>query len=321
MLHLGEEERLRLCQLITGLFAPPRVTWYAGDLGGAELRALDELLKDRIDRLAFLSPSERSLPPERFIQNFIVTAEADELLTLLESMPVAQMKAAAEGERAASSSAGTIDRVATVVQALNGFLAEIGAPARFTSDGKLHREGFAAETRPILSQLPDRSALIADLRSLLHDGTVLGLVLGDLDNFALVHAHHGAKTCVQCLEEVVRVVGQAVAGKGKVYLHAGDKFAVVLRNFQSAEALATAERMRVAVAAVQGPAQITITASFGVAASDQPDLNKADHLVTAADHAVYASKFLGRNRVTAWPLAPDLLEAARRRPQKTIDGW
>ena len=100
--------------------------------------------------------------------------------------------------------------------------------------------------------------------------------------------------------KVAEAIGAVIASKGKLYRYGGDEFAVILRNADGDEAAATGERIRRAIRAARPGGDIEVTASIGVAASDQAGLHDAEKLLKAADDATYASKRGTKNCVTKW---------------------
>jgi diguanylate cyclase (GGDEF)-like protein len=84
--------------------------------------------------------------------------------------------------------------------------------------------------------------------------------------------------------------------------YGGEEFGVVLSDTDKAGARFFAERLRKAVEGqevLHDGRSIRFTISLGVADLSQPSTNHAD-LITWADHALYASKNTGRNRVTVY---------------------
>ena len=82
----------------------------------------------------------------------------------------------------------------------------------------------------------------------------------------------------------------------------GEEFAVVLPGATAASAVAAAERIREAIAAVDvrvdNGDRIPVTASLGVAVLEGDKMMEtAEGLLHAADEALYAAKAGGRNRV------------------------
>ena len=82
----------------------------------------------------------------------------------------------------------------------------------------------------------------------------------------------------------------------------GEEFVIVLPGVNPEDAIANAERIRSAVEAlsivnsVASPAG-TLTVSIGVASRVPTASDSPDHLLRAADAALYEAKHQGRNRV------------------------
>lgn len=153
-----------------------------------------------------------------------------------------------------------------------------------------------------LARLPNKEALVNDLGTQIQSGKLLSVAFIDLDNFKQVNDQHGHAEGDKCLVEFVAHLSAAISGKGKVYRVGGDEFCVLLPNFSSFEAAATAERVRLGVDALKPFGGTTkVTTSIGVADSGTEGLADPESLVKAADDAMYISKWTTRNRVTIWP--------------------
>jgi diguanylate cyclase (GGDEF)-like protein len=84
----------------------------------------------------------------------------------------------------------------------------------------------------------------------------------------------------------------------------GDEFAVLLPKLEPENALMVAERIREAVASlpvVAKTCQLKVTVSMGVASYPAHDLGSPEHVVNAADKALYRAKLTPvRNQVIVW---------------------
>jgi diguanylate cyclase (GGDEF)-like protein len=78
--------------------------------------------------------------------------------------------------------------------------------------------------------------------------------------------------------------------------YGGEEFAVLLPATETADAVALAERLRLAIALTDWPLR-PVTASLGVSTLT-PSRPGSSDLVGEADRALYRSKGLGRNRVS-----------------------
>jgi len=131
----------------------------------------------------------------------------------------------------------------------------------------------------------------------------LSVVMADLDHFKAVNDRDGHLAG----DAVLRVFGGLLKDSARasdiVCRYGGEEFLLVFPHMTREQAAGRAEELRRRLAATEvhhGTARIAVTASFGVA-SFPLDGRTCDELVAAADHALYAAKTAGRNRVNAVP--------------------
>jgi diguanylate cyclase (GGDEF)-like protein len=127
----------------------------------------------------------------------------------------------------------------------------------------------------------------------------VSIVLSDVDHFKKVNDTQGHPAGDAVLREFVTRAKGEVRAHDDVGRWGGEEFLVVLPECSTEEAVRVAERLRAALEQRPvdvGAVRIAVTASFGVAGTDQghADLNS---IVSAADTALYAAKNSGRNRV------------------------
>jgi diguanylate cyclase (GGDEF)-like protein len=154
-----------------------------------------------------------------------------------------------------------------------------------------------------LTGLPNRRAfddrLAIELARGARYGVPCALVMIDLDHFKHVNDRFGHPAGDEVLRRIAsRLQAEKRAGD-LVARYGGEEFAAILAHADAGAAAAWAERARAAVAAQRvpwGQAQISLTASFGVAAAPAhgPD---APALIEAADAALYEAKRLGGDHV------------------------
>jgi len=128
-------------------------------------------------------------------------------------------------------------------------------------------------------------------------GAPLALIVVDLDRFKRLNDELGHDTGDAALAHAAAVLRASIREVDVACRIGGDEFAVICPGATIAGAAAVAERARAALekSAFRSPdgRLATLTASFGVSA-----LNAGDRqLFQASDHALYAAKALGRNRV------------------------
>ncbi|UVM51889.1 diguanylate cyclase [Pseudomonas sp. B21-015] len=133
-------------------------------------------------------------------------------------------------------------------------------------------------------------------------GNATSLVMFDIDHFKRVNDTYGHQAGDKVIEQVARLVREHVRDTDVAGRYGGEEFAVVLSDTDKSGARDFAERLRKAIEELEvlhNGQSIRFTISLGVADLSQPSTNYTD-LITWADHALYASKKVGRNRVTVY---------------------
>lgn len=164
-----------------------------------------------------------------------------------------------------------------------------------------------------LTGLPGRRALNETLLKL---GSQYAVGMVDVDHFKQFNDRYGHDVGDQVLRMVASKLEQA-SGGGKAFRYGGEEFAVVFPDQSAADALPHLESLRREVQAscfvLRGPDRpkkkpdtpkppsgprkaVLVTVSIGVAAWDEQK-RKADHVIKAADLALYRAKAAGRNKV------------------------
>lgn len=145
----------------------------------------------------------------------------------------------------------------------------------------------------------------------------ISVVMVDIDHFKGFNDHYGHQAGDRCLQDVARALQSELLRPGDfVARYGGEEFCIVLPDTDEAGAFVLAERLRLAVRARNIPntrsAFGIVTISSGVAtlvhggSADLPS-----ELVLRADTALYKSKQLGRDKVTAWSFASTEKERAK----------
>ncbi|HEX4124891.1 MAG TPA: GGDEF domain-containing protein, partial [Tepidisphaeraceae bacterium] len=144
----------------------------------------------------------------------------------------------------------------------------------------------------------------------MQQGKPRSLLLLDIDRFKQVNDKHGHQAGDRVLKAIGKLLASAARTQDLAARYGGEEMVLVLPGTQRNTAAAVAESIRRAIAAkpvVIGDTSLSVTASIGVAAFDPAGpLRRAEHLLKAADSAVYAAKHAGRNcvRVFAIPAKP-----------------
>jgi diguanylate cyclase (GGDEF)-like protein len=152
-----------------------------------------------------------------------------------------------------------------------------------------------------LTGLPNRRAIADTIRRMVAQTTrtmrPLAALMCDLDHFKQINDQYGHGRG----DDVLAAVGAALSSSIRVSDFAGrfggEEFLVLLPDTDSVGAIALAEKIRSAVAAIQVPTiERTITLSVGIAVLPDHALD-ADALQRAADRALYTAKNSGRDKV------------------------
>ena len=128
----------------------------------------------------------------------------------------------------------------------------------------------------------------------------------DLDFFKLVNDRYGHDAGDQALKETAKRLIKCVRASDTVARMGGDEFTVLLENFNHPQdTVLVAEKI---MAAIRQPYLITrqplqITVSIGISLFPK-DGELPEHLIGAADRAMYQAKDTGRNRICFFNKSP-----------------
>jgi diguanylate cyclase (GGDEF)-like protein len=128
------------------------------------------------------------------------------------------------------------------------------------------------------------------------------LVMLDIDHFKRINDTYGHQAGDKVIEEIARLIHEHVRETDMAGRYGGEEFGVVLSDTDKTNGWVFAERLRKAVEGLEvlhNGQSIRFTISLGVADLSQPSINYAD-LIAWADHALFASKKAGRNRVSVY---------------------
>lgn len=157
----------------------------------------------------------------------------------------------------------------------------------------------------LLTGLPNRRAGMEALgqawSAASRSGQELAVMMVDIDRFKSVNDTHGHAVGDRVLVDVGTVIRDCMRRHDHVSRLGGEEFLVILPGTGLDEARLAAERLRRAVRSAStavGDASISPTVSVGLARREDATATP-DHLVAAADRALYAAKQRGRDRVCA----------------------
>jgi diguanylate cyclase (GGDEF)-like protein len=143
------------------------------------------------------------------------------------------------------------------------------------------------------------------------DGSVLAVIIADIDHFKSYNDQYGHPAGDLCLIAVARAMRDALHRPGDLVARiGGEEFAFLLPDTPPAGAGAVAEQVRRSVLGLdlshEGLSVAgQVTVSLGLAVADDPAIASPDDLLRAADQALYRAKRGGRNQVAIAARPPD----------------
>ena len=129
------------------------------------------------------------------------------------------------------------------------------------------------------------------------------VLLVDIDHFKRINDTRGHAAGDEVLAQVAALLESHARSTDAVGRIGGEEFLVLLPDVDAAEALRSAERLRVLVEERELRARgepLTVTVSVGIALA-RPGDPRAEAMIARADEALYRAKAEGRNRVVAAP--------------------
>jgi len=128
-------------------------------------------------------------------------------------------------------------------------------------------------------------------------GLSVAIILLDIDNLKMINDscnHHNGDLVIQKIAELLKTTFK---DDEIVCRYGGNEFFVILLNTSLDSAYEQAEELRLVIKslAISSEQPITLTASFGVACSEQGET--AETLLKAADQGLYEAKKAGCDRV------------------------
>ncbi len=150
-----------------------------------------------------------------------------------------------------------------------------------------------------LTGLRNHGTFRDDLRLAVERGQPFSLLMLDLDDFKTYNDRRGHEAGNQLLKAIASAIRAACREDDLVYRYGGDEFSLILPRTRLAGALEVAERVRDGIRSVRGGGRRKsgMRCSVGVATFPTDATDRAE-LLLAADHALYAAKRAGRDRVS-----------------------
>ena len=164
-----------------------------------------------------------------------------------------------------------------------------------------------------LTRLKNRSAYDQEVGGILElhhrHGRSFGMILADIDEFKMFNDRYGHAAG----DQVLRAVAECLDGHSRkydtVYRFGGEEFAVIVSDCDYDPTIRVAERLRVAVEALEVDYEgemLSVTASFGVCWVENGWISKIEDLFNQADANLYEAKRAGRNQCMAARSSPEI---------------
>ena len=160
-----------------------------------------------------------------------------------------------------------------------------------------------------LTEIPNRRYLDENLsrewRRSKRGGSVLSVLLMDIDYFKRYNDTYGHRAGDECLKKVAQsLLAQCKRGSDFIARYGGEEFAAILPDVSKEEAIAFANKLRSAVNKLNIEHKTSlnaqcITISIGVATMENGRSTSEHSLLEEADLGLYEAKEAGRNRVVA----------------------
>jgi two-component system cell cycle response regulator len=145
--------------------------------------------------------------------------------------------------------------------------------------------------------------LTRHLQSLVAGGASNGIavLMLDVDHFKAVNDRWGHQVGDQALVMIADVLKRRIRVFDSIARYGGEEFVVVMPGTGELDALSAAERLRGAVEEIRFTPEPglshPLTVSVGISCCEPGGTTTPERLIQAADHALYAAKRAGRNRV------------------------
>jgi diguanylate cyclase (GGDEF)-like protein len=133
-------------------------------------------------------------------------------------------------------------------------------------------------------------------------GSMVGLILLDIDHFKAYNDSYGHMRGDECLRQVAAAISHEVRGGDLTARYGGEEFAIIMPDTNPEAVQLAAERMRACIEALALPHAgigdgAIVTISLGATVLVPSDLNEIPLLLETADSFLYVAKRGGRNKM------------------------
>lgn len=162
--------------------------------------------------------------------------------------------------------------------------------------GRRHEEMADFAFTDSLTGLNNRRRFDTDIEAMSKQGDQpTAMLMIDVDHFKSFNDAYGHTIGDRVLQIVANELSHNVRQQDVAYRYGGEEFCVLLPNTNEQAAVATGERLRTAIHAVELPVAASVTVSIGISIGPAVELNDT---IERADTALFTAKDDGRNRVT-----------------------
>jgi diguanylate cyclase (GGDEF)-like protein len=166
--------------------------------------------------------------------------------------------------------------------------------------GQVQRQAVTDELTGLANRRRFLAQLDTEVTRCRRNGSSLGIILADLDDFKRVNDTYGHDAGDEALRGFAAILQGTVRDVDLPVRLGGEEFAVLVPDTDLDGSVQLAERIRRALESMQAAhsgAEIRLTASFGV--SCFPTAASAEDLLSDADRRLYDAKRRGKNMVVA----------------------
>ena len=143
-------------------------------------------------------------------------------------------------------------------------------------------------------------AIRPEVEKSIRNGTAVGLIMIDVDDFKNVNDIHGHALGDEVLRFCARTMAATIETQDIICRFGGDEFLVFMPDADIEKAQKTGERLRLAVASMLPPQCLEkqIHISLGISAARIASFDEIEGLISKADSALYRAKRDGGDRIS-----------------------
>ncbi len=134
-------------------------------------------------------------------------------------------------------------------------------------------------------------------------GSSLSVMMIDVDHFKVINDAYGHQKGDQIIRRVAGALKESIRQVDIIGRYGGDEFFIILPETKAQNAKIAAARIQNIFTTreftIRAKTAVKIALSIGISGYPSPSVKEAKDLITHSDHAMYAAKKSGRNRIMA----------------------